>query len=205
MPRKINPLPLSIVAGFACLAFYALARHGFEFFEVTPNVYRRFWTDRYVLFVHLFFGSLSYFWGVFQLYTGGRKTFRRWHAWLGYLYFYSVLFSALPAFFLAYRTQHGPLVGVPLAVVGVLWLGATVIAMNKAFRRQHQSHQAWMARSLILGLTFLGFRALLNLTWFLPQFEQNQRFAAAIVLYVVGANIGYELIRARRAKTIRPI
>ncbi len=80
------------------------------------------------------------------------------HRWLGRLYGLMILLSGLSGFFLALRTEEGPVAASGLAALAVAWLSTTAVAIYLAIQRDIPAHRRWMIRSAALTLSAVTLR-----------------------------------------------
>lgn len=105
--------------------------------------------------------------GFTQFWPWLRRTSPHWHRRFGYLYVVGVLGLAAPTgLVLALYASGGWTTQLCFVLLGVAWVGCTVLALRRAQQRQWQAHQAWMIRSYALTLAALSLR-----TWKLGLYE----------------------------------
>jgi uncharacterized membrane protein len=110
------------------------------------------------LLLHIASSSVALLVGPVQLWLGFGQRRQRLHRRLGLLYVASVAVGAASAFYLAFTTRLGWVVGAGLAGLGVAWLVTTGLAVAAIRRRLVPQHREWMVRSYVVTFAFVTFR-----------------------------------------------
>lgn len=113
---------------------------------------------RLPILAHVAFAPVALALAPFQTAARLRRQAPRLHRALGYGYALSVLVSSLGALALLPGFQGSDLALVGFAVLGVLWLGVTAVAVKKARDRDFAGHRAWMLRSVALTFAAVTLR-----------------------------------------------
>ena len=117
--------------------------------------------------LHVATSSMVLLAGFTQFWPWLRRRQPRWHRRFGYLYVVGVLGLAAPTgLVLALYASGGWPTQLCFVLLGLLWIGCTVLALRRAQQRQWQAHQTWMIRSYALTLAALSLR-----TWKLGLYE----------------------------------
>ena len=112
------------------------------------------------LLVHIAAGTVALLVGPVQLWLGLGRRHVGLHRRLGLLYLAGVALGSASAFYLAFTTRLGWVVGAGLTGLGVAWLVTTGLAVAAILRRQIPQHAEWMVRSYVVTFAFVTFRLL---------------------------------------------
>ena len=127
----------------------------------TPSPYRsKRIKDIFLLTPHAIAGVLATALGPFQFSTRFRQKHLSLHRLMGKVYVIAVCVAAPTAIWLELRGATGSHMRFINTVMGVLWLGCTLIAFVTARNRHVQVHRQWMVRSYAFTLNFIFARAL---------------------------------------------
>jgi hypothetical protein len=118
----------------------------------------RYASRRPGLLLHIACGTVALLVGPVQLWLGPRRTALRLHRGLGSAYATSVALGSASAFYLAFTTRLGWVVGTGLAGLGLAWLVTTGLAVAAVRRRLLPEHAEWMIRSYVVTFAFVTFR-----------------------------------------------
>jgi len=127
---------------------------------ITPDEvhYARYASRRAGLLLHIASGCVALLVGPVQLWLGLGRRHLCLHRRLGRAYVASVMAGAASAFYLAFTTELGWVVGMGLAGLGIAWLVTTGLAVAAIRRRLVPQHQEWMVRSYVVTFAFVTFR-----------------------------------------------
>jgi hypothetical protein len=132
--------------------------------DYTEETYRRYWSERHSLLLHIAGGTMALFAGPFQIWSGLRHRFRRVHRALGYAYVGGIGLAASSSFYLAFFTL--PDFGLALFILAIAWWGSIVMAYVAMRNRRFDAHGEWMIRSYIITFSFVSYRSLVKLSMF---------------------------------------
>lgn len=151
-----------MTAGAVLVGLYgaALVATNFAFLpeEIAAN---RFGT---VLRVHILTSSLALLLGPWQFSASVRRRSPRLHRWTGRAYGVTVLLGGVTGILAAASTANGPVAGAGFAVLGVLWVGVTVLAVRYARARELEAHRRWAIVSFALAYAAVMLRLYIPLS-----------------------------------------
>ncbi|MEM9917984.1 MAG: DUF2306 domain-containing protein [Bacteroidota bacterium] len=101
---------------------------------------------------HIFLGIVAIFTGPTQFLTKWRASYLKVHRRLGYVYFLSVLISAVMGLLVAQFAMGGMVSMLGFSVLGVFWFLSAVLAIAAVRKKDIVAHKKWMFISY--GLTF---------------------------------------------------
>lgn len=89
-----------------------------------------------------------------------RTRYKAWHRNMGKLYAYVVIFLSGPSgLIIGIYANGGILSRISFCLLAVLWVGFTIIALQKLGQRKIEQHAQWMIRSYSLALSAITLRA----------------------------------------------
>lgn len=142
------------------LILYYLYTRGIKYLNFSRAVYTDyFWFRAPWLLVHVVLGITATLIGPFQFIPAIRNRHPQFHRNLGKVYIGCVVLSTFDSFYLNYTAQLGLVYSVGLAMLGVVWLGTTVMAYLSIRKGNVRMHREWMIKSYVITLSFVGFRA----------------------------------------------
>ena len=110
--------------------------------------------------IHVACSSLILLAGFTQFWPAFRQRFSLWHRRLGWLYIIVVLVFAAPSgLIMAVYAAGGLATQVCFVILGILWIGSTVLALKYAIQKRWYKHRNWMIRSFALSLSALSLRS----------------------------------------------
>jgi len=131
--------------------------------DISSGKFGRFWPRRVWLLTHIAGSGIALLVGPIQFWSGLRRRSMRVHRWSGRLYVVGVLIGGCAAFYLALHAGQGPIFGISLGTLGVVWWTTTGMAYA-AIRLGHVSqHKEWVVRSYVVTFTFVTTRTLAEL------------------------------------------
>jgi uncharacterized membrane protein len=80
------------------------------------------------------------------------------HRWVGRSYVAAVVLGGLSAIALAPAAQTGAVAGLGFGLLGVLWVGFTIVALVRIRAGDVTAHRRWMTRSFALTLAAVTLR-----------------------------------------------
>lgn len=107
-------------------------------------------TQRELLVLHAVSAGLALMLGPWQFVTRLRERRPRLHRAIGWGYASCLLVGGLTALPLALQADGGLLAQVGFALLGLLWLASTAIALVHIRARRIAEHRRWMLRSFVL-------------------------------------------------------
>lgn len=164
--RKVNPAPIylkitwGIVLGLvSLLILYYLWTRGFIYFNYSREIYTDyFWHRAPWLLVHVSCGIVATLIGPFQFMARFRTRYPQLHRTMGKTYLAAILLSTLVSFYLVSTAQLGVAYATGLAMLGIVWLGSSVMAWVAIKNSNLAMHREWIIKSYVLTLSFIGFR-----------------------------------------------
>lgn len=110
--------------------------------------------------IHVACSSLILVAGFTQFWPAFRQRFSLWHRRLGWLYIIAVLgFVAPSGLVMAVYAAGGLATQVCFVILGILWIGSTVLALKYAMQKCWYKHRNWMIRSFALSVSALSLRS----------------------------------------------
>jgi uncharacterized membrane protein len=110
------------------------------------------------ILAHVLASAIALFTGALQHLGPLRVRFPAFHRALGRVYVLAVLVGGVAALALAPFSEGGIVAHLGFGVLGVLWLGATLMAYRLARARRLDEHRRWMTRSYALTLAAVTLR-----------------------------------------------
>lgn len=158
-PSPLARVLARLVWGLAALLAVAFASHAAARFLVfTQASYGPLWVNRHALLVHFVFGAVALLVGLAQFSSGLRARRPDIHRWTGRIYLSAVAVSVVAAWYMAFHSVVGWMMGVATFVLGLGWALATGMGWLAILRRQYAAHREWMIRSYVLTFAFVFFR-----------------------------------------------
>ncbi len=155
----------SIVFVFV-LACLAIAQHAFGYFYQPINVRNAFHLSfaqaGWAVPAHFFGAGLALLLLPWQLSTHLRRRQPRLHRIGGGLYVLGVAIAGVAGLLLAPRAQGGWPTGLSFALLALIWLTVTGLALAHALRGRVAEHRRWMLRSAALTFAAVTLRIYLN-------------------------------------------
>ncbi|WP_040440484.1 DUF2306 domain-containing protein [Roseibium aggregatum] len=115
-----------------------------------------------MLYAHIGVAPIALALMPFQFMTRLRARRPKLHRWLGRGYVAAVLVSGLAGLQLAFHTTAGIFAATGFALLAVLWMITTGIALVFALQRNIPRHRAWMLRSAALTFAAVTLRVYLG-------------------------------------------
>ncbi|WP_209001294.1 DUF2306 domain-containing protein [Stappia sp. BW2] len=115
-----------------------------------------------MLYMHIGIAPLALALMPFQFMTRLRACRPKLHRWMGRCYVAAILVSGLAGLQLAFHTTAGPFAATGFALLAVLWMLTTGIAVVFVLQRQIERHRAWMLRSAALTFAAVTLRVYLG-------------------------------------------
>lgn len=115
-----------------------------------------------MLYAHIGVAPIALALTPFQFMTRLRARRPKLHRWLGRGYVAAVLVSGLAGLQLAFHTTAGIFAATGFALLAVLWMITTGIALVFALQRNIPRHRAWMLRSAALTFAAVTLRVYLG-------------------------------------------
>jgi uncharacterized membrane protein len=147
----------------------------------TPEVYHRFWPNRWLLVIHLVTAGPALLVAPFQFITAIRRRWPRVHRATGWVYVTGALVSAPTTIALALRSDC-PMCIPPFVIWAIVFFIATVLAVAMARARRIDVHRQFMIRSFVLMNGFVFFRLDNHIPFPLPSGANVNR--PALLLWV---------------------
>jgi len=143
----------------------------------TQNLYYK------ILWLHFVLGAIALLIGPIQLSEKFRKVSIRRHRKLGITYVSCVFISGLAGFWMAFYSEF-PMFGYSLAVLDIVWMISTGMAVYFAITRRISKHQLWMKRSFVTSNVFVVFRFFIPFALLLTPEGQVPVYQFAITVQV---------------------
>lgn len=103
--------------------------------------------------------------GFFQLLIGFRSQMRQLHKLMGGVYAYGIVFFAAPGgLVMSFFVERGPWVLLSFLLQTLLWFVFTILAVQKARKREVASHRNWILRSYSLTFAAVTLRLYVFIT-----------------------------------------
>lgn len=115
-----------------------------------------------VLYAHIGVAPIALALMPFQFMARLRSRRPAMHRWMGRAYVGAILVSGLAGFQLAFHSTAGPIASAGFALLAVLWLGTTFLAVVHALRHRFALHRIWMLRSAALTFAAVTLRVYLG-------------------------------------------
>jgi uncharacterized membrane protein len=152
-----------IIALFAVFLFgmtsvYFSFRPDINFLNEKQDVLHN-WLWRSSFYIHIAGGMLALLVGPFQFIPRLRNARRQLHRSMGKIYVGSILFAGGPAgLFMAFYAEGGWFSSLGFAVMAVLWLVTTFLALETVRKGDIVAHRAWITRSFALTFAAVTLR-----------------------------------------------
>ena len=164
---------------FAITWVYFSFRSDVNFLLAKPEVVH-YLPWRIAFYLHITGAMFALAVGPFQFLTGLKTKFKRIHRTLGYIYVVGILLLGGPAgFFMALFARGGVGAKIAFAVLSLIWVFTTWMALKTILQKKIQAHRAWMVRSY--ALTF----AAVTLRLWTPILSLGLNFTEAQTLAIV--------------------
>lgn len=136
---------------------YLQFNRGVGFLETKQFVYHiKSW--RYGFYIHVFSSIFILIIGLFQFNTFVIKR-KILHRCLGYSYIFLLLFVSGPAaLILSFYANGGVLAQFSFAILSILWIGSTFLALYFAWKKKFELHGNFLIRSYALTLSAVTLR-----------------------------------------------
>jgi len=150
-----HPSPIARRVGLALLLLTASAtgfmalRYGLPGQPFAPPLMNLV-AQRELLVLHAVSAGLALMLGPWQFVTRLREQRPRLHRAIGWAYASCLLVGGLAALPLALQADGGLLAQVGFALLGLLWLASTAVALIHIRARRVAAHRRWMLRSFVL-------------------------------------------------------
>ncbi|HXM94196.1 MAG TPA: DUF2306 domain-containing protein [Candidatus Dormibacteraeota bacterium] len=120
-------------------------------FRYTPESFKKFWPERFVIRTHIAAAMVMILLGPLQFWTGFRRRYMTLHRWSGRVF---LLTGAVAACLVLYMGLHpllgGVVYGFGLFLNGLFWLAAAAMAYYAIRIGNVQVHKEWMIRTYVL-------------------------------------------------------
>jgi uncharacterized membrane protein YozB (DUF420 family) len=136
-----------------------------------------------ILWLHFVLGATVLLIGPIQLSKKFRRASISRHRKLGITYVSCIFISGPAGFWMAFNSEL-PMFGYSLAVLDVVWMISTGMALYFAITRRISKHQLWMKRSFITTNVFVVFRLFIPLALLLTPEGQAPDYQFAITVQV---------------------
>ncbi|MEQ1855740.1 MAG: DUF2306 domain-containing protein [Longimicrobiales bacterium] len=172
--RRTWPRLASSLVGYGALALLVLLgwffinRDALKYLTWSPDVYQRFWPQRWLLVPHVVTAGAALLLGALQFIKPIRQRWPRFHRTIGWLYVVAGLVGAPLAFRLSMFSSCLMCIP-PFALWSVMWFIATLLAIVMAVRRDFEAHRQFMLRSYVLMNGFVFVRLDTHLPYPLPE------------------------------------
>ncbi len=114
---------------------------------------------RFAFYTHVFTSLLLLLAGFTQFSTYILQHFNKLHRALGYFYVINILMVTGPAgLLMAFYANGGLSSRIGFVLLAILWMGFTAIALQKAIKKNINSHRIFMIRSFALTLSAISLR-----------------------------------------------
>jgi hypothetical protein len=111
-------------------------------------------------YIHVYTSLFALVAGFTQFWRWLLRHHKKWHRALGYVYIITVVFVSGPASLVMGWYANGGLGSrIAFLLLGLLWIGFTAVAWQKAMAKDFVAHRNWMIRSYALTLSAISLRA----------------------------------------------
>lgn len=163
----LQPLLRRLAFAAFALSCLAIAGHAFAYLYQGWNprnpFHVGFATAGWPVPAHFFAAGLALVLAPVQYLSGLRRRWPRLHRASGWLYVAAVLIGGVSGLLLAPRAQGGPANAFNFAVLSLLWLAFTGLAIRHAIAGRLEAHRRWMLRSIALTFAAVTLRVYLGL------------------------------------------
>lgn len=150
---------LILVVLLAPIIMYYLWTRGVIYFNYSSEVYSEyFWYRAPWLLVHVICGILATLIGPFQFIPAIRAKRPLLHRNLGKAYLTCIVISTFVSFYLVSTSRLGIVYDAGLTMLGIAWLGSSMMGYLAVRKRDLRIHKEWMIKSYVLTLSFVLFR-----------------------------------------------
>lgn len=101
---------------------------------------------------HILFGIIAIFTGPIQFLTNLKRSYLSLHRIMGYIYFVSVLISAVVGLVIAPYAMGGLISTIGFTILGIFWMSSAILAIIAIKNKDITTHKKWMF--INYGLTF---------------------------------------------------
>lgn len=106
---------------------------------------------RWAFYTHIAAGPITLILGMILISERFRRTFPKWHRYLGRIQVPVVLFLVAPSgLWMAYHAEAGPVAGLGFATLAVLTGTSIALGWRSAVKRRFTVHRRWMWRCFLL-------------------------------------------------------
>jgi uncharacterized membrane protein len=146
-----------ILVALAFIFMHALQYYGFD-----PDVFGRYWPQKYLLIGHVSGGILALLIGPFQFSSRFRTKYLSIHRNIGKIYIVAILLGSICAIGLAFTVALEFHWTWALSLIGLAlpWTTCVLMAYRSIRLKRITVHQDWMIRSYIVTFAFITFRIL---------------------------------------------
>ena len=134
------------------LTAYYVRRDALHYlFRYTPDSFKSFWSERFLIRTHVAAAVTMISTGTAQFWTGLRMRHMTLHTWLGRVYLIAGAVVGFSALYMGMHPRLGGIVyGFGLFLNGLFWLAAAAMAYYAIRVGNVQIHKEWMIRAYIL-------------------------------------------------------
>ena len=144
-------------AAIVAVSAFFLVDAALPYLSWSEEAYHRFWPRAPWLLAHVVGGSVALLFGPWQFWTALGRPSRQVHRWTGRLYVAGVLLAGASAVYLGLHSAPAAF-GAALMGLDAAWLTSTGLGYLAVRNGRIAQHRAWMIRSYVLTLAFVGFR-----------------------------------------------
>lgn len=153
--RSVFLLGLATIVSLWCIDNFAL------YYLTTASERFGIYRDRHQwLLAHVAGGIVALMLGPPQLWLGSHHRHMLLHRFLGVGYVMSVGTSCTAAFYLAFKTDFGWVLGIGLTGMATAWMISTTFAVAAICMGNAEQHREWMIRSCVVTFGFVFYRFL---------------------------------------------
>jgi uncharacterized membrane protein len=189
---------------FAFILCLLVAAYGFAYFtpilsapdNIAANAFARPW-----LMVHIGGAATALLIAPFQLARSLRTQRPRAHRLMGRVYVAACVVGGAAGVVLAAGASAGPIASAGFGLLGVAWLGATLMGWRAALARRFADHRAWMIRSFALAFAAVTLRLYLPVSFFMPIPAIEAYRAIAFLCWVPNLIVAETYLQMTRARS----
>jgi uncharacterized membrane protein len=160
---KRNRILTNIGWGLLMLSATAIALLSLRFLlpnppNVGPEIAINFNANKTIFLGHVVGSLIALLVGPWQFLSSIRNKWPALHRTIGKIYIAGVAVGGVSGFVVAWTSVAGPIATAGFALLAVLWLVFTALALQKAMSGQFEAHRTWMIRSFALTAAAITLR-----------------------------------------------
>ena len=190
---------------FALLLCLFVALYAYAYFtpavsapaNVAANAFAHPW-----LGIHIAGGATALLIAPFQLWRTLLSKRPRVHRLMGRVYVAACAIGGIAGVVLAAGSSAGPIATAGFGLLGLAWLGVTLMGWRAAVGKRFADHRAWMIRSFALAFAAVTLRIYLPISFFLPMPMIETYRVIAFLCWVPNLILAELYLRTARSNAI---